>query len=450
MTNCISMNEYKIVKDPIHGYVKIYAHELPIVDSFVYQRLRRIKQLAVADLVYPGAVHTRFSHSLGVAHLTQVFVEEALSKENLPRSDIVRYVVFMRLLALLHDVGHGPFSHIFEDYILMPRGISHESVGAYIIENSEIAEHVENILEECGFSLKDLSKAMESTSPDTWPLTDSLGRGSARALFYIIKGAFSTDIIDYLLRDSYYTGVGYGQGIDWLRIAHCTQLVGSKLAIESKAAEVLDQLIIARLWMFSTVYYHKTVRAAARYVGTLLHRVDQERLIDFDEALNCIEKYLLLDDNYVLNKALERGFEEARDILSRKIPYKAVAEHRISMPDLARPLEVLLTMSGSIIEQSLEDQLNRRGLNLVKGRDYFVDTPKLPLNPMLSDDTIYVYYPSSGEVMRKSVLELTWFHIPKTVAVIRLYIDKRKVKDPGILISAFREVLRGSEMRSFY
>jgi len=446
----ISLNDYKIVKDPIHGYVKVYRYELPIVDTFVYQRLRRIKQLAVADLVYPGAVHTRFSHSLGVAHLTQFFVEEALGKEDVPKDEVLKYIVFMRLVALLHDVGHGPFSHIFEDYVLIPRGVSHEVMGARIVEKSELAEHVEKVLEECGFSLKDLVQALESTSPDAWPLNESLGRGSARALFYIIKGAFSTDIIDYLLRDSYYTGVGYGQGIDWMRIAHCTRLVGSKLAIESRATEVLDQLIMARLWMFSTVYYHKTVRAATRYAGLMLHRIDREKVLDFDEAVREVESYVILDDNYVLIKGLERGFEEARDLLSRRIPYKSIAEHRVSMPDLARPLEMLLTMSSSIIEQSIEEQLRKKGIELVRGRDYFVDTPKLPLNPMLSDDTIYVHYPHTNELIRKSVLELTWFHIPKTVAVIRLYVDRRRVRDPETLVKAFKDVFKSSEIRSFY
>ncbi len=444
------LRNYKIVKDPIYGYVRIYDCELPIVDTLAFQRLRRIKQLAVADLVYPGAVHTRFSHCLGVAHLTQVFVEEALRKSGVPQSDIERYVVFMRLLALLHDVGHGPYSHIFEDFVMIRRGVSHELVGSrLVLEIPELANPLEKALAEAGFDLKTLSRALESITPDRWPLKQSLGEGSEEALFYVLRGAFSTDIIDYLLRDSYYTGVGYGRGIDWMRIAHCISIRGDKLVIESKAAEVLDQLIMARLWMFSTVYYHKTVRAATRYVGNMLQRIDSEKVIDFDEAFNDLSKYLMLNDEYVLMKALEHGFEEARDLASRRIPYKTVAEHRISMPNVARPLEVLLSMSSSLIEEGIEEVLRRKGLDLARGRDYFVDTPKLPLNPMLADDTIYVQNPL-GEVIRKSVLELTWFHIPKTVAVIRLYVDRRRVSDVQVLINAFKEVIEGSELRSFY
>ncbi len=445
------LDKYKIVKDPIYGYVRIYEHELPIVDTFAFQRLRRIKQLAVTDLVYPGAVHTRFSHSLGVAYLTQIFVEEALKRSEVPKSEVPRYVIFMRLLALLHDIGHGPYSHIFEDFILSKRNTSHEVIGSrLVVEIEDLAHRLEKVLNEVGFELKTLSKALESITLDRWPLRGSLGSGSEQALFYILRGAFSTDIIDYLLRDSYYTGVGYGKGIDWMRIAHCISIASDKLVIESKAAEVLDQLIIARLWMFSTVYYHKTVRAATRYVGNLLNRVDDERIIDFDYALENLNHYLILDDNYVLMKALEKGFEEAHDLASRKIPYKAIAEHRISMPNVAKPLEVLLTMSGIVIEESIEEHLKKRGLELVRGRDFFVDTPRLPLNPMLEDDTIYVLDVSSGEVIKKSVLELTWFHIPKSVAVIRLYADRKKIKDPSPLVYAFREVLGGTESRSFY
>jgi len=445
------MERFKIVKDPVHGYIRILPHELEILDTFAFQRLRRIKQLAVVDLVYPGAVHTRFSHSLGVAHVVEKFLEELLPKAEVPQSERERYLVFMRLVALLHDIGHGPYSHVFEDFVLYPRGTSHEIVGALIIEKcAELADPIERILSEYGFRLKDIQDALKSASEEEWPLRSSLGSSSERILFHLMKGAFSADIIDYLLRDSYYTGAGYGSGVDWIRLAHCLCVHGDKIVLDKRGLEVLDQVLIARLWMFSTVYYHKTVRAASYFVGRMLTEIDRKGVLSYDEYINEPTKYVTLDDYTILTIAMSGGVEEARDLLKRRIPYRAVAEHRIAMPDLARPLEVLLSMSKDYLETIIEEDLRRRGLEYERGRDFFIDTPKLPLNPMLGGEHIYVLDPSTGEVQRRSVLELSWFHIPKTVAVIRLYIDRDRVDDPTPFIDSFRKVMNPEELRSFY
>ena len=445
------MERTKVVKDPIHGYIKILPHELEIIDTFAFQRLRRIKQLAVVDLVYPGAVHTRFSHSLGVAHIVEKFLEELLPRADVPPQERERYMVFMRLLALLHDIGHGPYSHVFEDFVLYPRGTSHEIVGASIIEHcSEIAAPLERVLEEHGFDLRQLQNALKSSSEEEWPLSSSLGSSNERILFHLIKGAFSADIIDYLLRDSYYTGAGYGSGVDWMRLAHCLGVKNDKLVLDRRGLEVLDQVLIARLWMFSTVYYHKTVRAASYFVGRMLVEIEKRGVLDYGEYLEDPSKYVQLDDYTILSIAVSGDVTEARDLLKRRIPYKAIAEHRIAMPDLAKPLEVLLSMSKDYLESLIEEDLHRRGLVYERGRDFFIDTPKLPLNPMLGGEHIYVYDPSTDEVYRRSVLELSWFHIPKTVAVIRLYIDRDRVEDPTPFIDSFRRVMHPEELRSFY
>ena len=447
----ITTSRYKIIKDPVHGYIKIYNHELKIIDTYAFQRLRRLKQLAVADLVYPGAVHTRFHHSLGVAHISETIVREALRKLRLNMDDVERYVVISRIIALLHDIGHGPYSHTFEDYILYPRSTTHEIIGARIIEeHQELAEALDKVLSEYGYRIKDLSQAIKSTSVEEWPFSSSItGDANEKALFYILKGAFGADLIDYLLRDSYYTGAGYGSGIDWYRIAHFTYIEGDKLVIDAKALEVFDQMLIARLHMFSTVYYHKTVRAASRFVGDILRRIDELKLIDFNEAINNVEKYLLLDDYSILFNSNVTKLPEIYDFLSRRIPYKAIAEHRITLPELASPLEVLLSMSKNYVESMIEEKIRSRGLELIKDRDFFIDTPKLPLNPMLGDEIIYIR-DNTGYIYKRRVLELTWFHIPRSVSVIRLYIHRSKTKEAEKLRTIFREIFEGGELRSFY
>ncbi len=447
----VTLARYKIVKDPIHGYIKVYQYELPLIDSMAFQRLRRLKQLAVADLVYPGAVHTRFSHSLGVAHIAETFVREALEKLKVHPSDIERYIVLMRLVALLHDIGHGPYSHTFEDYILIPRKTTHEVIGGKIVEEyGPVTSVVEKVVTEYGYKVDHISQALKCISVDEWPFTSTIASGaSERALFYIIKGAFSSDLIDYLLRDSYYTGAGYGSGIDWHRLAHYTYIEDDKLVLDTKALEVFDQMLIARLHMFSTVYYHKTVRAASKFIGDILRKIDEDKLIDFNEAVNNVESYLTLDDYSILLHERVRELSEVRSFLSRRIPYKSIAEHRITLPEFARPLDVLLSMSKNYIENELEEQLKRSGLDIKADRDFFVDTPKLPLNPMLGDEILYVRDPT-GYIYKRSVLELTWFHIPRSVAVIRLYIHRDRVRDTEKLRLAFYRIFEHGELRSFY
>jgi len=449
----VSLGKYKLIKDPIHGYIRIYSHELPIVDSSAFQRLRRIKQLSIADLVYPGAVHTRFLHSIGVAHVAESLVREALRKANVRESEVERYIVLTRLVALLHDIGHGPFSHTFEDAILFKRGVNHEIMGRRIVENGELVQHIEKIAGEYGYSAKDVGTAISATSVNEWPFKEPIGSvGNEKALFYVIKGAFSADLIDYLLRDSFFTGAGYGHGIDWYRLAYYCYIDSDKIAVDVKAQEVLDQLLIARLYMFDTVYYHKTVRAAAKFITNILTKIDETKALDFDEYVNDVSKYIELDDYSILlkNEIMEK-VPEVRDFLARRIPFKAVDEHRISLPELSDALEALLIMSKEFLERAIHEKLSKLGLKLEAGSDFFVDTPKLPLNPMLSDDVVYIK-DAGGYIYRKRVLELAWFSIPRTIFAVRLYINRSIADKSELLRTVFREVIRGSAetLRPFY
>ncbi|MEM4767280.1 MAG: HD domain-containing protein [Ignisphaera sp.] len=448
----IDMDRYKIVKDAVHGYIKIYHHELPIVDSYAFQRLRRIKQLSVADIVYPGAVHTRFQHSLGTAHIAETMIRELLRKLRLKQYDIDRYTVLIRLLALLHDVGHGPFSHLFEDCILLPKGLTHEDVGALIVMNiDDLSSRIDSILSAYGYSTSHIAKALKSKGVDEWPFTSNItGETSEKALFYIIKGIFSADIIDYLLRDSYYTGAGYGDNIDWYRISYYLYIYSDKLVIDYRALDVFEQMIIARLHMFSTVYYHKTVRAAYKFLGDILKKIDELKLLDFEKHLNSIERYIELDDYSVLLNDRVRDLSEVREFLSRRIPYKAVAEHRILLPNNVKSLGYLFDVGKKIIEESLEESLRSRGIDVSRDRDFFVDTPKLSLNPMLTTDDAYIML-EGGYMQRRRVYELPWINIPKAVAVVRVYIRRRTLLDKSSIIrEIFNSIVEGDNLRSFY
>jgi hypothetical protein len=444
------LEKYKIVKDPIHGYIRIYEHELPLIDSFAFQRLRRIKQLSVADFVYPGAVHTRFSHSIGVAHVMEVMVREILRKHKIKQEDLERYIVIMRLLGLLHDIGHGPYSHLFEDVVLLPRGVTHEHIGAEIIlKVHDVSEAVEKIVTEYGYKLNVISEALRSSSELEWPFKEAVQDiGTERAFFYLLKGVFSADIIDYLLRDSYFTGAGYGSHIDWERIAYYLKIHGNTLVVDYRALDALEQLMLARMYMFSTVYYHKTVRAASKFLGDIIALIDKKKLIDFDEVIRDPNKYVELDDYSLVFNNNVIVLKEVKDFLARKIPYKLVLEYRLPVSDAKLPIDII-TRGKELIELLLEVELKDRGLDVVRGYSFFIDTPKLSLNPMLSKNEIMVLS-ESGSIIKRNVLEFTWFSMPKAALMLRLYI-RRELKDKmPIIREAFNSLFPQEEIRSFY
>ncbi|MGC8870619.1 MAG: HD domain-containing protein, partial [Brevinematia bacterium] len=148
------------IKDPVHGYIKLTELEQNIIDTNEFQRLRRIKQLSGAHFAYPAAIHTRFCHSLGASHLAGYISDLFISKKILSKDDAQR----IRVAALLHDIGHGPFSHLFEEVIYSKRNITHEDLTKRIIKETSIKD----ILENYGLSpqnISDLSTGQSKKDP---------------------------------------------------------------------------------------------------------------------------------------------------------------------------------------------------------------------------------------------------------------------------------------------
>jgi len=230
------------IRDPVHGYIKITEAERDVIDTPFVQRLRRIHQLAGAYLVYPGAVHTRFDHVTGAMHVAGE-VAEALSMWVDLTPDLVQEI---RLAALLHDVGHGPFSHTFEEVLADKATITHEDISQRIIRETSIHD----MLNKHGFSPKKMSDF-------------AVGKQSTKPPFMneIIAGGLSADIMDYLLRDSYFTGVEYGK-VDVQRVIDSLRVAGKHLAVDNAGLYAFEALLLARYEMFKAVYFHRTVRAA--------------------------------------------------------------------------------------------------------------------------------------------------------------------------------------------
>ena len=219
----------KIIKDPVHGYVEVDEEILPLLDAPAIQRLRYIRQLGFSYLVYPGANHSRFEHSVGTMHLAGVACREFGLGERDRRLVVAA--------ALLHDVGHGPFSHASEPLMEAWLGRTHDDI-AGIVEAEFGA-----LLDPLGISPGEVS---------------DLVKGRHR-LSGIIHGDLDVDRMDYLLRDAYYTGAPYGT-VDAHRLIRNLHLVPEGIVLDENGINAAESLLIARTLMRPTVYFHHVSR----------------------------------------------------------------------------------------------------------------------------------------------------------------------------------------------
>ena len=264
--------------DPIHNFVRVYDSELKIIDTPIFQRLRRIRQLSGAHLIYPGAQHTRFEHSLGVMHIASMACQSLLEKSIIPLDEIQN----LRFAGLLHDIGHGPFSHLFEEVLQKNRKISHEHLGRNIIQKTEIGD----LISKNGFSKKSIANLAFSNSKHQF-------------MNEIISGALSADMMDYLLRDGYFTGAEHAK-IDHKRLTYSLDVYKNKLALDKSALVNFETMLISRYQMFKAVYFHKTVRAGEVMLLKAMSLAEDElgfSSLDLDE-------FLKLSDESVLSKLL--------------------------------------------------------------------------------------------------------------------------------------------------
>jgi HD superfamily phosphohydrolase len=289
------------ITDPIHRYIRFSETEREIVDTVIFQRLRGIRQLAGAHLVYPSAQHSRFEHSIGTMHIAGYAGETLFSKGYFGDEDKVQQ---LRLAALLHDIGHGPFSHLFEEVLMEKHNMNHEDMGKYIISRSEISD----ILGRHGYNSSDICKL-------------SFGQSNIQFFNEIISGALSADMMDYLPRDGLFTGVEYGK-IDYHRLISSFEVTtDGHLAINKSALYSLESMLISRYEMYKAVYFHKTVRSAEVMLLRSIMLAD-EQLNLTDKTLN---KYLSLTDEITLERIRLLGNDNksavrlAQDYKSRKL-----------------------------------------------------------------------------------------------------------------------------------
>ena len=280
------------IKDPVHGYVYVTENEKKIIDSYPMQRLRRLRQLAGSEYVYPGANHTRFEHCVGVMFLAGKVAENPHISQivNDEEADMIR------LSGLLHDVGHGPFSHVFEQLLIKDLDKTHEDMTSWIIAESETNDKIAKM----GFKPEEVAK-----------LAVGKLRKPGKAFWdQIISSAVDVDKQDFIVRDTYHTGAEYGF-IDVFRLIHALDVLGENLAVELGALSALEAFMIARIESFKSIYFHRVGRAAQIMLANAMEKANEE--LGFTQ-FKTPEEYLAMDD-YTVWTALKKS-EKSREIIS--------------------------------------------------------------------------------------------------------------------------------------
>ncbi len=262
---------HKIVRDPIHGDIKITGCLVDLLETPEVQRLHNIKQLGFAHLVFPGAHHTRFEHSLGSSMIASQIADILALKET--------EKTLLTCAAQLHDIGHGPFSHTLESILLQRFGVDHVDLtetlilGKYaVFEGNErqfiTAPSVHEILEKHEVNKKEIVAIIRG-EPSKKPYLGQL-----------LNSTIDVDQLDYLMRDAYYTGVAYGM-IDLQRLLRTMMIYKGNLAMMRKGVSVVENILMARALMYSSVYYHKTVRIPELMLSKALEEIPDAEPFEF-------------------------------------------------------------------------------------------------------------------------------------------------------------------------
>ena len=420
-------SEVNLIADPLYGYIEITkggngeAGEQHLLDTPWLQRLRRIHQLQSAWWVFPTAEHSRFAHLLGAMHLAGVYarrVDQSLRAAfpDAPSPACVEET--LRLAGLLHDVGHGPFGHFFDREVLAQWGVDHEDVGRRLV-TVELADMIGSLRA----SPSGRFAAGESVDPRwiAWVMApadmpDYTPPAWLRACKPMLCGPATVDNLDYVVRDAYMCGVAVGS-VDVHRIMHYSFVFGDTLVLHAHAVPALEMFLTARLYLYTNIYFHRTVRRIDLTMREIF--ADTVARILPGNPLDDLAGYRALTDWSML-EAVERWRSAAQDgeerrlgeawetITARRLPWKLAYE------SIARS-SVDLSGARERIVASLPAPL--------RGTRFEIDVASArvaPENPMTDDGLVSIYDPLEETVEHSRTMELV-ARLPEHNQLVRVF-----------------------------
>ncbi|XXF76789.1 HD domain-containing protein [Myxococcaceae bacterium GXIMD 01537] len=349
------------IRDPIHGTIPVSDEEKAVIDSRHYQRLRYVRQLGFGDLAFPGATHTRHIHSLGAMHVASRLFQAVAARSSLPEDVRARFCTAVRLAVLCHDLGHMPLSHASEriappraslrlpawlDAVAEGEQATHEDFTARILLDSSLTPIIDKHFGPQGVTPMAAASLITGARPPKDSGFTHDGVDWTPLLRAIVSGELDADRMDYLLRDSFYTGVNYGRyDLDWIvnNLNPAVKDGRAYLALSRAAAFAFEDFLLSRYHMFVSVYYHHT----SVNFDYMLRRYYEESPGEF-EIPSDPEAFLLCDDPalwYTLRRSKNRWAER----ISQRRGFKLLAQ--FTERDAGYDLDVL---RGALVSSRLE------------------------------------------------------------------------------------------------
>ena len=446
-----------LLADPIHGYISITVPyqkphpteqtEKDLIDSPWVQRLRYILQLQSAHWVYPGAEHTRFQHSLGTMHLAGRFMARLYPSlcqtvSEVPSCHFLEELI--RITALLHDIGHGPFCHFFDHHFLHQFHLTHEVIGQHIIR-----DHLGPIIKKICRSpsgpfapgeqldpehiafliLKDPHKSTKCLPP--WVI----------ALQPLLGGIYTPDNCDYVLRDSYMCGVAIGP-VDIERLLHYTFFSSQGLTIHQSGLPALQMFLHARLYLYANVYYHRTTRAIDIHLQEIFQPTME--ILCKKNPLQSLPHYLHLTDWHVIETV--RAWTHARSMHKRQLGMEwsqIIGRHVKWKTAFSTLLPIIQPASSSFQPQVFLSRMRRLLPTQYRHQDIRIDfahkDPR-PINLLnMGNFQIFVWNPAKGTV-EKDILQKYLQYLPARMITLRVFSQDHSIDE--ILAKAAEETLR--------